>query len=345
MRQIEVEEDGLVAELCGGLVEAALAFHIGEDLAFLRNEDAPAGAALEDAVADEVLVGAGDGVGVDDEGFGEDADGGELFADLKSTQGDSLLHLVNNLAKNWHVAGGGDGNSKRHECINELIHSGWQEPFCNNFSKKLKKVPAKEAQPDYLGRSPPPESHHMFGNKQKKKAAWVQSALERYERPLLQYAMSIVGEIERARDVVQETFMRLHNQEQENIEGHLSQWLFTVCRNCALKSLKKEDRYIYVEAQEFETKRCEGLTPLMELERKERVERLMELVKELPKNQYEVVRLRFHHHHSYQEISEITGLSVGNVGFLLNAAMRNLRGKMDRDDKDEKIIYLKKGVA
>ena len=198
----------------------------------------------------------------------------------------------------------------------------------------------------YLRREPPSlQKIHMFGSKQKKKALWVQSALERYERPLLQYSMSIVGEIERARDVVQETFMRLHNQEQENIEGHLSQWLFTVCRNCSLKSLKKEDRYIYVEAQEFEQKRCEGLTPLMELERKERVERLMELVKELPKNQYEVVRLRFHHHHSYQEISEITGLSVGNVGFLLNAAMRNLRGKMDRDDKDEKIVYLKKGVA
>ena len=38
----------------------------------------------------------------------------------------------------------------------------------------------------------------------------------------------------------------------------------------------------------------------------------------------------------------ITGLSVGNVGFLLNAAMRNLRGKLERDDKDEKIIYLTK---
>jgi len=65
-------------------------------------------------------------------------------------------------------------------------------------------------------------------------------------------------------------------------------------------------------------------------------------VKELPKNQQEVVRLRFHGHHSYQEISDITGLSVGNVGFILNAAMRNLRGKLDRDEKDEKIIYLKK---
>ena len=87
------------------------------------------------------------------------------------------------------------------------------------------------------------------------------------------------------------------------------------------------------------------MTPAAELERKERTERVMELVKRLPKNQHEVVRLRFHGHHSYQEISEITGLSVGNVGFLLNAAMRNLRGMMERDDKDEKIIYLKKGAA
>jgi RNA polymerase sigma factor (sigma-70 family) len=185
----------------------------------------------------------------------------------------------------------------------------------------------------------------MFGSKSKKKALWVQTALERYERPLLQYSMSIVSDIGRARDVVQETFMRLHNQEQEKIEGHLSQWLFTVCRNCSLKSLKKEDRYIYVEAQEFEQKKCDSLTPLMELERKERIERVMELVKELPKNQHEVVRLRFYHHHSYQEISEITGLSVGNVGFILNAAMRNMRGKLDRDEKDEKIVYLTKGVA
>src|SRR5678815_1217979 len=112
----------------------------------------------------------------------------------------------------------------------------------------------------------------MFLSKQKKKAAWVLSALERFERPLLQYALSIVQDLDRARDIVQETFMRLHNQEQKAIEGHLSQWLFTVCRNCSLKSLKKEDRYIYVEEQEFESKKCENLTPSMELDRKERVE-------------------------------------------------------------------------
>ncbi len=185
----------------------------------------------------------------------------------------------------------------------------------------------------------------MFLSKAKKKSAWVMSALERFERPLLQYALSIVQDLDRARDVVQETFMRLHTQEQANIEGHLSQWLFTVCRNCALKSLKKEDRYIYVEHEEFEHRKVDTITPLQDMARREQVARLMEHVKALPKNQQEVVRLRFHGNHSYQEISQITGLSVGNVGFILNAAMRNLRGKIERDEKDEKIIYLAKRAA
>ena len=185
----------------------------------------------------------------------------------------------------------------------------------------------------------------MFTSKAKKKAAWVQSALERFQRPLLQYAQSILQDLDRARDTVQETFMRLHTQDQAAIEDHLSQWLFTVCRNCALKSLKKEGRYIYVDDKEFDHHRVENVSPLQAMARRETVERLMEHVKTLPRNRQEVVRLRFHGNHSYQEISEITGLSPGNVGFLLNAAMHDLREKMERDEKDEKIIYLAKRVA
>ena len=185
----------------------------------------------------------------------------------------------------------------------------------------------------------------MFASKAKKKTAWVQVALERFERPLLQYAQSILHDLDRARDTVQDTFMRLHKQDQAAIEGHLSQWLFTVCRNCALKSLRKEGRYISVEHSEFDHHRVESVTPLQDMARRETVERLMEHVKAMPKNQQEVVRLRFHGNHSYQEISQITGLSVGNVGFILNAAMRHLRQKMERDEKDEKIIYLAKRVA
>jgi len=185
----------------------------------------------------------------------------------------------------------------------------------------------------------------MFLSKAKKKTAWVQAALERFQRPLLQYAQGILQDLDRARDTVQETFMRLHKQEEAAIDGHLSQWLFTVCRNCALKSLKKESRYISVEHEEFEHHRVESVSPLQEMARRETVGRLMEHVKAMPRNQQEVVRLRFHGNHSYQIISDITGLSTGNVGFILNAAMRHLREKMERDEKDEKIIYLARRVA
>src|SRR5471030_2515000 len=177
----------------------------------------------------------------------------------------------------------------------------------------------------------------MFTSKAKKKAAWVQTALERFERPLLQYSLSIVQDLDRARDIVQETFMRLHTQDQAAIEGHLSQWLFTVCRNCALKSLKKESRYVFVENEEFDHHRVENVSPLQAMARRETIERLMEHVKALPKNKQEVVRLRFLGNHSYHEISQITGLTEGNVGFILNAAMHQLRENLERDEQDEKI--------
>jgi len=184
-----------------------------------------------------------------------------------------------------------------------------------------------------------------FTSKAKKKAAWVQAALERYERPLLQFALSILHDLDRARDTIQETFMRLHTQDQAAIAGHLSQWLFTVCRNCALKSMKKEFRYISVEHEKFDHHPAENVSPLQAMARRETVERLMEHVKALPRNKQEVVRLRFHGDHSYQQISEITGLSCGNVGFILNAATRQLRQMMERDERPETITYLARRAA
>ena len=210
------------------------------------------------------------------------------------------------------------------------------------FREKSKELAHNQVHFDRQGTSTPHQKR-MFGkSKTDEKAEWVQSAMTRYERPLLQYSYSIVRDLERARDVVQETFMRLHKQEKEAIEGHLSQWLFTVCRNCSLKVLRAQDRYIHVDGTEFEGQSSDAPSPAEDLERKERIARLMSLLKELTPNQQEVVRLRFQNFHSYQEISEITGLTVGNVGFILNAAMRNLRSLMERDEREEKIIYLTK---
>ncbi|MCH7567752.1 MAG: hypothetical protein IH787_08880, partial [Nitrospirae bacterium] len=72
--------------------------------------------------------------------------------------------------------------------------------------------------------------------------AWLRTTLDQYERPLVRYASGLLGNLDGARDVVQETFLRLCREDRARVDGHLSRWLFTVCRNHALDIRRKERR-------------------------------------------------------------------------------------------------------
>src|SRR5690348_3970523 len=89
-------------------------------------------------------------------------------------------------------------------------------------------------------RSFPGES--MPGKKTTDDGPWVRGVLVRFESPLTLYAARLLGDAEAARDVVQETFLRLCVQDRAAIESRLAEWLFTVCRNRALDVLRKESR-------------------------------------------------------------------------------------------------------
>ena len=65
-------------------------------------------------------------------------------------------------------------------------------------------------------------------------ADWVRGILHQYEGGLTRYARRIVGDDERARDVVQETFLKLCHEDRHALDGYLVEWLYTVCRNKAL---------------------------------------------------------------------------------------------------------------
>ena len=59
---------------------------------------------------------------------------------------------------------------------------------------------------------------------------------------------------------------------------------------------------------------------------------VLRLIGDLPSNQQKVIRLRFHAGLAYREISESTGLSVSNVGYLLHTALGKLREQMQSQD-------------
>lgn len=160
------------------------------------------------------------------------------------------------------------------------------------------------------------------------KADWVHAALRQYEGPLIHYAAQITGDLDRARDVVQDTFIRLCNEKQSKVEPHLAQWLFKVCRNRALDVQRKESRMKNFDETEMNSMPGTAPSPAAEMERREASNEVSQLLGTLSKNQQEVVRLKFQNGLSYQEISDITNLTVSNVGFLIHTALKTLRQKM-----------------
>ena len=158
----------------------------------------------------------------------------------------------------------------------------------------------------------------------------VRSALSQYEGPLLRYAQRITGDAERARDVVQETFLRLWREDSDVINGRLPQWLYTVCRNYAFDVRRKETRMTTMaEPMAAETPAREP-PPDEAAVTSDTADRVLEWLDLLPANQQEVIRLKFQNGLRYKQIAEVTGLSVTNVGFLIHKGVKTLRERARR---------------
>src|SRR6476659_5803733 len=152
----------------------------------------------------------------------------------------------------------------------------------------------------------------------------MQILLRRFEIPLLQFATRITGDRERARDVVQETFVKFHNNGAfQNPEP--TTWLFTVCRNGALNVCRKERRMQYLDEGLSEAREAEQPMPFDRLEQQEAAGFLLRIVATLPPRQQEVIQLKFQNDLSYRQIAEIMQTTANNVGVLLHTAIKTLR--------------------
>ena len=158
---------------------------------------------------------------------------------------------------------------------------------------------------------------------------WIREALACHEASLLRYAYSLTQDVETAQDVVQDTFLKLCEQPRETVAPFLVRWLFTVCRNRAVDALRKSGRTGELSEDEMNHQSAGGLNPAEATELRDSSAWVSRLLEGLPFNQREVVRLKFQSQLSYQEIADVTRLSVTNVGFLLHTALKTLRQRWE----------------
>jgi RNA polymerase sigma-70 factor (ECF subfamily) len=158
---------------------------------------------------------------------------------------------------------------------------------------------------------------------------WIRDALAEYEGPLLRYATRLSnGDMERARDAVQDTFIRLCQQDRDKVADHVAPWLYRVCRNRVLELRRKEDRMTPLDDKKMAVSPADTPDPAVQAQTHDHVAAVLGLLEHLPHNQQEVVRLKFQDDMSYKQISSVTGLTVSNVGFLLHTAIRRLRSEL-----------------
>lgn len=140
------------------------------------------------------------------------------------------------------------------------------------------------------------------------------------EGPLLRFAATLTGRRETAEEIVQESFLRLHNRWGEVRSPR--PWLYRCARNLALNSSRDSSREIFPETGIDGAAPGEG--PLAMVAKTEAAERLREAVAALPQQDRELLALRYDEGLTYAEVAARTGLGIGNVGFRLHHILKSL---------------------
>ena len=156
----------------------------------------------------------------------------------------------------------------------------------------------------------------------------LNSILERYESPLLRYAARLTGDVESARDVVQDVFVRFCETDRASIDGRVEQWLFTVCRNRALDVRRKDGRMKLIADDKLAANSHATFNSIGKAEQSEQSQGILQMLTTLPDNQQEALRLKFDGGLSYKAIAKVLETSPGNVGMLIHTGLKKLREQL-----------------
>jgi len=158
-----------------------------------------------------------------------------------------------------------------------------------------------------------------------------QELVERYQTRLLNFVYRTIGDREKAEDLVQEVFIRVHRHlHRFDRSKKFSTWIYTIASNLAKNELRNRSRNPLVLFQTIKKNWQDEERPLQfedsnsrpdDMYRKRHLRELVEeSVERLPAHHKQVFILRELEGKSYEEIAEITACNLGTVKSRLNRA-------------------------
>lgn len=169
-------------------------------------------------------------------------------------------------------------------------------------------------------------SNEPITEKEQRRIAF-EALVYNYQAQLLRYASRIVCDVNAAQDVVQNTFIKLFKNWEGALEASskLSAWLYRVAHNCAVDYLRHETRRKNMHTS-FSMEQDEILQPDVgeAFLVSEEATKAVHALHTLSMREQQLVILKIYEGKSYKEISDITELTIGNVGYILHHAMKKM---------------------
>jgi RNA polymerase sigma-70 factor (ECF subfamily) len=166
----------------------------------------------------------------------------------------------------------------------------------------------------------------------------LERLIEQYQHRLLRYLVYLTGNLERAEDIFQETWVRvLERGDQYNGKARFDTWLFAIARHLVIDTLRKkttlslesftdpQNGAIPVEFPSAEP------TPFENTALKQLGNRIVAALSSLDVLQREVVMLRFQEELSLEEIAQVTEAPLSTVKSRLYRGLEALRPSFESE--------------
>lgn len=157
----------------------------------------------------------------------------------------------------------------------------------------------------------------------------------KYQEKIYWHARRMLGDHDDAHEIVQQVLLVMHNKLNTfNFSSSLYTWIYKITATRSLNLIKKKKlKRIFVFSSE-ETVDKYGYENIIEdIEAKERFLRMERYLNNLPVKQRQVFVMRNYDDLPYEEISMITGKSIGALKANYFHAFRKMKELMEKDEK------------
>jgi RNA polymerase sigma-70 factor (ECF subfamily) len=152
-----------------------------------------------------------------------------------------------------------------------------------------------------------------------------------YYYDLCSFAHQFTSSNERAKDIVQEVFVKVWNRREKwNIHRSVKAYLLKAVRNSAINHINKRGHRSEVR-KNFSREMLQNIEPSVDLgfDRKdELIDQIWEAVVAMPKRRRRVFILYHRHGLSYEEISEVLDISRKTVENHMGLALKDIRAQI-----------------